>query len=347
MSRSLSVVMPVYNAMPYLAEAIESILAQSFQDFIFIIGDDGSTDGSLDCIMDYARKDARIEILQHSERLGPSRSSNWVANAATTPFVARMDADDIAHPQRLEMQMNALLAHPDAVLIGSLYDMIDASGKLLWNGDRWRYLIAMLPPIGHPTIVYRREYFAQIGGYDEQCNYFEDSDLYERISKLGPILMMPEALCKVRLGGTSSRLNDDRTAVENQIDRFWSRRNGSVVADGVAKNRKDWPSRVAPSALVAVASLRLWSGLPPTIFLRMLKRMRFLPIKESFLPFIWGISVTISPQIVRKLVTWINIRRNSRASENILNGHVYRWNPDGPSYDLGPINTAENLGYSK
>jgi glycosyltransferase involved in cell wall biosynthesis len=98
---SLSVAMPVFNAMPYLDKAIESILEQSFADFEFIIGDDGSTDGSWDRILHHARHDPR------------------------------MDADDIAHRDRLRTQMALAAAHPGAVLIGSLFDVLDGTGRVV------------------------------------------------------------------------------------------------------------------------------------------------------------------------------------------------------------------------
>ena len=89
--------MPVRNALPFLDAAISSILEQSFADFELIIGDDGSTDGSSDRLRAWSARDPRIRLLHRSESGGPVGSSNWVANAARTPIVARMDADDIAH----------------------------------------------------------------------------------------------------------------------------------------------------------------------------------------------------------------------------------------------------------
>lgn len=93
--------MPVHNAMPFLPQAIESILAQDCPDFEFVIGDDASSDGSRACLADYARRDARIRVVHGRERLGSVGSSDWVAREARAPLVARMDADDVAVPTRL------------------------------------------------------------------------------------------------------------------------------------------------------------------------------------------------------------------------------------------------------
>ena len=130
MPPSVSVVMPVRNAMPYLRSAIESVLAQSFRDFELVIGDDCSADGSLDCASSLAQCDPRIRVVQSRVRLGPVGSSNFVANEARAPLVARMDADDISHPRRLERELKALAAHPRAVLVGALFDVIDGAGRV-------------------------------------------------------------------------------------------------------------------------------------------------------------------------------------------------------------------------
>src|SRR3982750_4446489 len=95
----VSVVMPVHNALPYLDAAVESILHQTFDDFEFVILDDASTDGSTERLRHWAARDSRIRLLEVDRNLGPARSSERVARAATASIVARMDADDISYPQ--------------------------------------------------------------------------------------------------------------------------------------------------------------------------------------------------------------------------------------------------------
>ena len=104
----LSIVMPVKNAMPFLDVAIASIIDQSFADFELVIGNDGSTDGSTELLRDWAQRDPRIRLLERIDSGGPVGSSNWVANAAKALIVARMDADDIALPHRLERQLDVV-----------------------------------------------------------------------------------------------------------------------------------------------------------------------------------------------------------------------------------------------
>ncbi|MGI8704621.1 MAG: glycosyltransferase family 2 protein [Sphingomicrobium sp.] len=99
--------MPVHNALPHLDAAVESILRQSFANFEFIILDDASTDGSTERLREWASKDSRIRLLEVTKNLGPALSSEYVACAASTPIVARMDADDVSYPERIEEQAHS------------------------------------------------------------------------------------------------------------------------------------------------------------------------------------------------------------------------------------------------
>src|SRR6185503_10477643 len=139
--QAVSVVMPVRNAMPYLDDAIASILLQSHENFELIIGDDGSTDGSSERIDEWARRDGRIRVIRNGgSGLGPAGSSNWVARAARHPLIARMDADDISMPDRLRAQVLALRADPEAVIVGSLFDYVDGAGRRVGGRDRSVFL---------------------------------------------------------------------------------------------------------------------------------------------------------------------------------------------------------------
>src|SRR5918999_36253 len=104
----ISVVMPVYNALPFLDDSVNSILTQTLRDFEFVILDDASTDGSVQRLREWAARDKRIQLHESNERLGLSRSSNAVVAKARASIVARMDADDIAHPDRLRRQWDII-----------------------------------------------------------------------------------------------------------------------------------------------------------------------------------------------------------------------------------------------
>ena len=116
-SPQISVLMPVYNAERFVAEAVQSILSQTFGDFEFIIIDDGSSDGSLEILRRFERADSRIR-LSSRPNTGYTVALNEMLAMASGQFVARMDADDVAMPQRLQKQVDYLCAHPNCVVVG-------------------------------------------------------------------------------------------------------------------------------------------------------------------------------------------------------------------------------------
>src|SRR5215207_3518914 len=161
---AISVVMPVHNALPFLEESIKSILTQTLSDFEFVILDDASTDGSLKLLRQWSLRDTRIHLHESKTQLGLAGSSNAIVAKARAPLVARMDADDIAHPDRLLRQMNIIKDRPDVALIGTLCNGIDASGREVRPRDRWRLLRrSNLIPFPHGSAMFRREVFDQVG----------------------------------------------------------------------------------------------------------------------------------------------------------------------------------------
>src|ERR1700680_111125 len=124
--RNVSVVMSVFNGERFVSEAIESILHQTFHDFEFIIINDGSTDGTADILSRYQNSDPRVAV-HDQQKKGLVQSLNTGCGLARGRYIARMDADDIAFPERLERQINYLEQNPDIALIGSSVNVIDVS----------------------------------------------------------------------------------------------------------------------------------------------------------------------------------------------------------------------------
>ena len=139
---AISVLMPVYNAAPYLAEAIESILNQTFTDFEFLIIDDGSTDRSAEIVNAYARKEERIRFLSRENR-GLPATLNELASMARAPLLARMDADDISTPDRFEKQVAFLADSPDVIVAG---------GQPLFCDEAMRPVYVARVPVNHEKI---------------------------------------------------------------------------------------------------------------------------------------------------------------------------------------------------
>jgi glycosyltransferase involved in cell wall biosynthesis len=199
----ISIIMAVYNSEKFLNEAIESILNQAFKDFEFIIIDDCSTDNSLDIIKNYARQDKRIILIENKKNIGLTKSLNKGLKLAKGKYIARIDADDIALPERLEKQYNFLEKNPGIFLLGTGAYNIDENGnvksikKLLTNSDLIKKTLYYKNCIYHPTITFRNEGFL----YREKIYYSQDYDFYlTMLSKRKRLINIPDILIKYRMG---------------------------------------------------------------------------------------------------------------------------------------------------
>src|SRR5436190_13406091 len=175
----LSVVMPVHNALPFLDQSIESILNQTYEDFEFVIFDDCSTDGSSEVIHEWAKRDPRIKVYESEKCLGLVGSSNDAVAKSGAPIVARMDGDDISHPDRLRQQLQVLEEDVNIAVVGSLSIGIDAAGREVRPRDRWRIVRRSdFAPFPHGSVMFRRSVFDAVGGYRECPFSGEDNDLF-------------------------------------------------------------------------------------------------------------------------------------------------------------------------
>jgi hypothetical protein len=202
----LSVVMPVWNGEKFLAAAIESILAQSLSDFELIVVDDGSTDGTLGIVDQHADPRLRLLRLEHG---GIVTALNTGIAAARSDLIARMDADDIAHPTRLEKQFGAMASNPEVALCHTNIELIGgpAGRARLPHFPRTAALIAaqlcFRSPITHATVVFRKEAFLAAGGYLAEERHAEDFGLWGRLIRLGAVVGLPEKLLQFRVHSDS------------------------------------------------------------------------------------------------------------------------------------------------
>ncbi|NET35089.1 MAG: glycosyltransferase family 2 protein [Cyanothece sp. SIO1E1] len=207
----ISVVMPAYNASSYIAEAIESILKQTFRDFEFIIIDDGSTDSTVMIAEQYGKQDERIKLIQ-SEHIGVSRARNLGTKEAKYDWVAVMDADDIALPERFEQQMKAAHSFPEVVAWGTYAHHINSKNEILslvqqgaTTSEEFYELRqdGHIPFVVHPTALLRKEILLKVGGYDQNFPAALDFELLDRMANHGPILAIPEPLLLYRIHSQS------------------------------------------------------------------------------------------------------------------------------------------------
>jgi len=194
--------MNVYNGMPYLPEAVDSILAQTYPDFELLIVNDGSKDGSRDYLATLS--DPRVRILDQ-ENQGCSAASNLAIQHCNTPYLARMDADDIAHPERMELQLAFMEQHPEVGLLGTqtacMGDRAVGSNiKLPTSHDEvWKTLNRGYHAMAHPTLMMRTELIQQIGGYWSYRLADDDVDMMLRLGEISRLANLDHALLQYRV----------------------------------------------------------------------------------------------------------------------------------------------------
>lgn len=218
MKPKLTVIMPVYNQKLTVLAAVESILSQTFKDFILIIIDDASSDNSLEILQTAARKDQRIKLITNHHHLGLTRSLNKALHLVKTPYISRMDADDIALPARFAKQIQFLEKHPQIMLLGTAAYLIDDSNKLIGlkrypsDHDHLRAQILKYCPFIHSTWMLRRSTFQAVGDYNENFPFSQDYELSLRIVSRFQTANLPEPLLKYRVNSpTAISLNHLKT----------------------------------------------------------------------------------------------------------------------------------------
>ena len=178
MSPAISVLLPVYNAAPYVEDAVRSILCQTFTDYELLIINDGSTDNSGIILDKLSREDPRIRLIQRENR-GLIATLNQGLALARAPFIARMDADDISLPHRLALQHAYLKKFPEIVALGGNIRLIDSKsrlGRYISYPQRAYLRDALLwgAPLAHPTVMLRMSAVSQTEGYPTYFPYAED-----------------------------------------------------------------------------------------------------------------------------------------------------------------------------
>lgn len=202
----ISVAMSVYNGERFLRPAIESVLGQTFDDFEFLILDDGSSDSTRAIITDYAARDPRIRPILRENR-GLIASLNQLLAEARAPLVARMDADDVSLPERFARQVAFLATHPEVGVLGTWTDDIDETGAPypldapphpLDHDQFLRAIDESLPLLCHPAVMYRRDVVLAAGGYHAAFHHCEDLDLWLRLARVTRMANLPERLLRYR-----------------------------------------------------------------------------------------------------------------------------------------------------
>lgn len=300
-----TVLMPAYNAAPFLRQAVDSVLAQTFTDFEFLIINDGSTDETRDMLDSYS--DARIRIY-HQENQGVIGALNKGLELAKGRYIARFDADDVCYPQRLQVQHDYLITHPDCVLLGSAADYIDEQGDFIFEWQPVAFVPEALAaaafhtcPFDHPTVAYPRELALQLGGYPQGAIHFEDHLFWMKFFAAGPTANLPEPLIQHRFNPQSVTIDEKwRGPVFKEI-KYRAIREGKIAAaDAVQLKtllRSQDVRRIRKASYHAMMGKKfLWNNFQPRKARKHLRNaMRITPVKKepyllyllSFLPQKW------------------------------------------------------------
>jgi glycosyltransferase involved in cell wall biosynthesis len=202
---AISVLMPVYNAERYLLAAVESLLAQTFEDFELLVLDDGSTDNSLSILREFEANDSRIRVRSRENR-GLVASLNELIAIARGRYLARMDSDDVCRPQRFARQITYLDAHPECVAAGTRVLFIDPEGMPIFAPDNkltheeidsGHMSGVRGMRICHPSVMMRKAAVMQVGKYRDR-RFAEDLDLFLRLAEIGRLANLPEVLFEYR-----------------------------------------------------------------------------------------------------------------------------------------------------
>ena len=206
---TVSIIMPVYNAEKYVAQAVESVLKQSFSDFEFLIFDDGCTDKSIEIIQQF--KDKRIQIFSDGKNSGIVKRLNFLIKKSTGQYIARMDADDIWYPEKLEKQILFLSNHHNVMMVACFAEFIDENNLKAKINFKQYYLFKDIKKhlpnhnfIIHSSVVFKKNVFNIIGLYRDKYLHAEDYDMWLRFLKQNiPFSILNKTLIKYRFSNQS------------------------------------------------------------------------------------------------------------------------------------------------
>lgn len=216
MAPTISVLLPAFNSERHLEEAARSILDQTYRDLELVIIDDGSTDRTREIARALSQEDPRVQVVAHDQNRGLATRLNEGLSVARGEYIARMDADDVSLPHRLELQVGYLAAHPDIALVGGFIRLFGGKRSCVVRVAtsplhiKWRLLFGN--SMGHVTVLGRRSFFSETGGYDETLKVAQDFDLWLRATRRFRLANIAEVLVEVREDPTSTsrRLSPER-----------------------------------------------------------------------------------------------------------------------------------------
>lgn len=221
----VTVLMAVYNGQKYLKQAVDSVLGQTFEDFEFIIINDGSTDDTQAVIESYT--DSRLVVVQNETNLGLARSLNNGLRLARGKYIARMDCDDISRPERLDKQVSFLEKKPDVAVCGSHVHAFNSKSSDVWKypilPEMVKSCLIFNSSLAHPAVVIRKSAFYDSNlQYDVNFKQAQDYELWARASKFLKLANIDEVLLEYRLheGQVGQKYKKNQHETANSVRRI-------------------------------------------------------------------------------------------------------------------------------
>jgi glycosyltransferase involved in cell wall biosynthesis len=254
----VSVVMAVYNAAEFLQEAVESIRSQTYTRWELLCWDDASVDRSWEILQSFVGKDGRIQVFRDGEHRGAAGAANMALAKARGVMVARMDADDVAYPGRLERQVAYLLEHPETVAVGGQCLLVDREGKTIGNKlfptnpERIRRMIFSTIPVQHPTLLVSRRHLPDgFVWYRDGATVAIEVEFLFRLFQHGQVANLEETVLKYRI-------HDRNISLQNPKRTFF------VTLKGRIRAVFCYSYRPAVSGVFATLAQTVVVGLMPT-----------------------------------------------------------------------------------
>ena len=221
----VSVLMTAYNAELFVAEAIESILNQTYRDLELVVVDANSTDSTLQIVRAIAKRDRSVKVIAKRKNEGPSVASNLGLRYVRGQYVARMDADDVAFPDRIAKQLAYLESHPDVVAVGAQCELIDRQGRPIGIKsfpllpEKIYAALVMYNPLQHPSIMINRQLLGKHTlHYSNRSVLAHDLELLFGLVRYGKLANLPDTLLRYRYHSDSLSLHNPRETFSHTTD---------------------------------------------------------------------------------------------------------------------------------
>lgn len=328
----ISVVLPVHNADPYLAVAIDSLLAQTFKDFEIIAINDGSADRSGEILNEYALQDSRIRVFHRAQR-GLVVTLNEGIDLARGEWIARMDADDIALPRRFELQLERL-SRTDADFCGGAVQCFGNS-RMIWHypesNEACGVQLLFGVPVAHPAVIGRASCFRSLR-YDSRYTHAEDYDLWQRAFKLGYKFVNLQDIVlhyRVHEKQVSSKHNSEQIKMADAVrNRHWA-----CLCPDLGD---DWFEN-------QVSKFGLGGGNAGSLMEGMLKVLSVVPhnCHDLYLRGCLRIFLRVARRDLRSAVYWVALHKKARSNSWLLKlsgvfvlaiRAIIRFDPEGRIY---------------